>query len=221
MSVSNTTRYRVRQIAWALAAISVLTFFFANRNPKVLRWTESVPLSSGQQIEIKRHVKFRWRTNLGAPRSGDETISSTLQSIATPKLFPDWSAPMVPVLLDRDPQTGQWWLVATNSHCEFWQRNLEPQPPYWAFVVIGNRWRRAPIPEFASDRRANLFTLYDFKDWYWTLQRRFTVRKREQMAIPNEWEYNAIRPTIRSNCAVSNQPADKPYEQNLIEFWRP
>ena len=128
---------------------------------------------------------------------------------------------MLPLLLERDPVTGAWWLVASTSECDFWQRNQEPQPPYWAFVTDGGRWRRAPVPEAYWGRLANLFVRYDFDDTDRVLRKTLAARKLAQRPEADH-DFNAfLSKTIVCKCSPSTLPGLSKIELDLTDFRRP
>ena len=125
---------------------------------------------------------------------------------------------MLPLLLERDPVTGAWWLIASTKSCEFWNRNQEPQPPYWAFVAQGGEWRRAPVPEAYWGRLPNLFSRYDFDDTDRKLSKTLAARKAAQRPS-NDQEFTAVlSKSATCKCSPSDLPGRAKVELDLAEF---
>lgn len=125
---------------------------------------------------------------------------------------------MEPLFLDREPGTGTWWLIATMSHCHFWNRNGEPEPPYWAFRSDGRRWWRAPMPSFAWGRRANLFTRYEIGDSDAVLMTSVAEQKAADYPRYEGDPLYAVSRESRARCSASIGEYKPPFERNLRQF---
>ena len=83
-------------------------------------------------------------------------IAASLKIISGPTDFVFWSAPILPMLLDRDPQNGEWIVVAGADSLQFWNANGQPCPRQWAFRLHNGSWYLQPIPESLIGRKPNL-----------------------------------------------------------------
>lgn len=155
---------------------TMLHFPYGERD---IKWTETVPLSSGGTVNVRR-VQSVEVTLTSEGRSGDLAKMAKVTSDSDPPAFPPWQAPMLPILIDRDPDTGAWVLIATMYSCNVWGRNGQPKPPYWGFRVVDGQWRRADIPEAFWDRPANLFAAIQATDSSSTVRSSYEYRRRAQ-----------------------------------------
>ena len=185
-----------------------------------LEWIEDVELASGEIIKVERDVKFRWRFLFGSGRAPDEVKYSAVRPAEQAADFPEWRAPMLPILLEKDLATGAWWIVATTRQEEFWHRNQQPQPPYWAFTTEKNRWVRASVPEFIWGRAANLFVRFDYDDSRRKLKKTVAERKIKQgPRFKNDFTV-VVDKSMRCLCMPSDLPQISSDELDLREFRR-
>lgn len=142
-----------------------------------LEWTETVTLSSGEQIEIERDVAYSHPKYLGGGfGTARKWRKAILRSTAKPPLFPKWDAPLFAIYLDRDAR-GVWWLIGASDSASFWLRNAEPPTGQWAFCVKGDRWVLAPVPADYLGRKANLLVELHPDDTDWKIRREIAARK--------------------------------------------
>lgn len=210
-------------IAAALCAtVAVLVFYFSwTPDPPGtvrLQWKEQVVLAGGAKIEIERFVRFHWQQPWAGPRSEDETQDAWLRSTLNPPAFPIWQAPMVPLVLDRDPGSGEWLLVATMSHCRVWALNGQPKPPYWAFRVENGRWMRTAMPEEIWGRPANLLVRYDKDDDDNQLRAGAAIRKSYQPALSEYDKFAVVDPDVKNNCSPADASGVDPRDRDILKF---
>ena len=213
----------MKKLLIVAVVLGVLLYFFGEKKwlgggTTHLEWTEDVSLASGEKIQIERDVKFRWGFIFLGGREGNETLRSVVRPAAGSKAFPEWSAPMLPILLDRDPVTGTWWLVATTEEEKFWQRNQEPQPPYWGFKTQVGRWVRTSVPDQAWGRVANLFVRYDYDDSTRTLRHSLKVRKANQKPLFEGDFTSVVDKSFQCRCMPSELPRLSKVELDLTGF---
>lgn len=172
------------------ALLAALVFLFASgcdemRRHADLRWTEPVSLESGETVHIERHVEmWRERASGGAFSSAPFYKTSSLKLVGADNDFPLWNAPLVPLVLDRDPGSREWIVVAGTDGCSRWLRNGLPRPPYWAFRLRDGEWYRDAIPNAFLGRAANLYVEYDVVDSSDELEEQIRQRKKAQLTTP-------------------------------------
>lgn len=122
-----------------------------------LKWNEQVELQSGEMIVIKRTAKFseNWIAGGGG---GSFNKGMTIEFVKPNK--PDnptiWSALYVPMVLDRDPETKEWFILATFFHCDGWYDLGRPKLPYTEYHFRNGKWLQLPLNEKWLRREANL-----------------------------------------------------------------
>jgi hypothetical protein len=151
----------------------------------VLEWIEPVKLEAGSTVEIRRHVEM-WheRASAGGFSSSPVYKSSSIELEPASPEFPIWDAPLVPLVLDKDPVSGEWLIVASANSCDFWGRNGKPTLPYWTFRLRKGVWYRDATPQFLIGRVANLFVDFDVTDSSSDLHSSITTRKQLQAQQP-------------------------------------
>jgi hypothetical protein len=150
-----------------------------------LRWTEDVLLSNGEIVTVKRHVVMSHPRALGGGFSSAKIYTtSSIEAAANLANFGIWSAPFVPIVLDKDPATGDWIVVASHDGCLPWLRNGLPRPPYWAFRFHAGGWYRDAIPDSFLMRTANLLIEFDVGDKPERQAREIEYRKQAQSSQP-------------------------------------
>lgn len=131
-----------------------------------LKWNEEVELKSGEVIVIKRTAKFseNWIAGGGG---GSFNLGMTIEFKSPDK--PDnsaiWSGLYVPMILDRDPDTNEWFIIATFIHCDSWYDIGRPKLPYTAYRYREGKWLQQSIEPKWIGRKANVITpdLFDRK----------------------------------------------------------
>lgn len=163
-----------------------------------LTWIEPVQLAAGETVNVKRHVVMWHERALGGGFSSAPVYkTSTIELLPSAPQFPVWDAPLVPLVIDRDPANGEWVIVASIDGCSFWLRNGLPRPPYWAFRLRHGEWYRDAIPEFMLSRAANLYVEFDVTDTSGELDREIEARKRSQTASPKHApQYRNVDPAF-------------------------
>lgn len=167
-----------------------------------LRWNEPVTLASGDTVNIRRHVEMWHDRALGGGFSSVPVYrTSSIELIGSGARFPVWSAPMVPIVLDKDPAAGEWIVIAGADGCDFWSRNGRPRPPYWAFRLRDGQWYRDAIPEAFHRRVANLFVEFDVADESDALNEHIKERKQSQATNPKHSEqYSSVNVAYEKGC---------------------
>lgn len=126
-----------------------------------LQWSEEVRLEGGQIVLAERTARGKKYSELGGPKGWNQTEMSVVITKAPNgiKLPPEWRAAYVPALLDYQPSSSSWSIVATFYYCETWYELGRPMPPYIEYQSInGSPWKRVPLEERFIDRKTNLLT---------------------------------------------------------------
>ena len=125
------------------------------------RWKEEVRLSDGRMIVVKRTAKGTITRDMVMRATGWKPKETTLRipevdGFANP---PVWRSGLIPVVMDYDPASSTWSVVATYMWCSTWYDMGRPTVPYVQYISVGgDAWRVVPLQPGLIDRRANLLT---------------------------------------------------------------
>lgn len=183
---------RLAVVVGTVAALWLLYRFIDPNGPNwtELKWTESVQLASGETVEIKRHIKFEQHRiwGMGGTWSAKHFEQSQIDLVEDSDTFLRWSAPLLPIYMDRDAASGEWIVIAVEDGDRLRPHNGAPCPPQWAFRLRSGTWYLQPVPKEFLGRRSNL--LMDIKrgDDKRLIGTRFRAnvekRKSEQFSLP-------------------------------------
>ena len=127
-----------------------------------VRWSEEVRLKDGQMIVVKRTAQGKTYSELGGTGGWRDPVQMSVSIAPTPggiKPPPEWRDNYVPALLDYDPHSKAWSIVATFYYCSTWHAMGRPIPPYIEYQsTSGGSWQRVPLEERLLDRETNLLT---------------------------------------------------------------
>lgn len=128
-----------------------------------LRWNEEVELQSGEVIVIKRTAKLseNWIAG-GGGGAFNKGMTIEFESPDKPDTPAIWSGLYVPMILDRDPDTHEWIIVATFYHCDSWYDIGRPKLPYTAYRYREGKWLQLPMEPKWIGRKANLIAADPF-----------------------------------------------------------
>jgi hypothetical protein len=146
-------------VALALGAWWLISYLRDPNGSEIndMRWQESVKLASGETIQVKRHVRFRQQYSIGVGQmTAPRYQTASLEIVPAPKDFVPWSAPMIPIFLDRDPDNGEWIVVGAEGNSSMWDFNGKPCPPQWGFRLHQGVWYIQPVPANLIGRPPNL-----------------------------------------------------------------
>lgn len=143
----------LRTGACSLAAIVAL----AGCGDARMRWKEQVKLDSGEVVVVARSARFseNWIPGGG----GGSLVKGMSVQLEQPKGYgalAPWHESYVPIVMDRDPESGEWFIVATFYHCDAWYEWGRPRLPYAEFRLRGGAWVRQPLSDKWIGRRTNL-----------------------------------------------------------------
>lgn len=145
------------RLRWAAAIGAVLSLASCDRN-EIVAWSEEVKLQSGELIVISRTAAFseNWIAGGGG---GAFNMGMTLR-IQNPQHAENpsvWEGRFVPILLDRDPQSKEWFVVATFFHCDSWYELGRPKLPYTEYRFKNGQWvQQALSPQWVG-REGNVW----------------------------------------------------------------
>lgn len=135
------------------------------RDPR-MDWREEVQLQSGEVIVIKRTAKFseNWIAG-GGGGSFNRGMTIEFDSPNKPDNPAMWSGLYVPMILDRDPDTNEWFIVATFYHCDSWYDLGRPKLPYTEYRYREGKWLQQALNAKWIGRDANAIAavLFDRK----------------------------------------------------------
>lgn len=121
-------------------------------------WTEDVLLHNGEKVVAQRTAHLSGNSIAGGGGGSFNKgmklgiISGSSEESST------WSDLYVPMLLDRDPKTGEWILVATFFHCDSWYKLGRPLLPYTEYrLTKSGAWIQQHLSAELVGRKANLF----------------------------------------------------------------
>jgi hypothetical protein len=139
------------------AALCAVTMGLSGCEKKHFQWTEDVRLADGSTVQVERTVRYGKVTNeLGGPTSR-WVSEATITIVEQGSRLPTWSLPMQPFLLDKDPATGRWLLVASAmEYCDYASRFGAPFVTFPTFELNNAEWIYVGLPESMVNRTANL-----------------------------------------------------------------
>lgn len=140
-------------------ALIALTSLLAGCGPKQLMWSEEVQLQDGDILVIRRTALAQPFRQIGGT-GGWENEGMTVE-IASPVDADNpgiWTGKFVPLIFDRDPDTKEWFLVATFYSCTSWYDLGRPKLPYTEFRYRNHQWLQQSLSDKFIGREANMFT---------------------------------------------------------------
>jgi hypothetical protein len=157
-------------------------------------WKEEVKLQSGEVVVVKRTAKSKPFGEIGGA-GGWENEGMTVQIIQPLKADnpPLWDAKFVPLVFDRDPQTKEWFMVATFVSCTSWYELGRPKLPYTEYRVKNGQWRQQALSPNLIGREGNMLT---------------TIHSTGE---PDH--------TISSKEGINNDPAISPEYKRVVRNW--
>lgn len=144
------------------ACLFAVALMFTSGCSKVsLGWSEEVRLTDGQVIVVDRTAKGEKNYEIGGPGGWNQSEMSVhiRESPVEMRLPPDWREAFVPILLDYQPSTNTWSLVATFYFCSKWYELGKPALPYVEYQSRdGGDWMNVPLEERLINKESNLLT---------------------------------------------------------------
>jgi hypothetical protein len=124
-------------------------------------WKEEVRLSDGRLIVVKRTAKGTIKRDMAMRATGWEPGETTLRIAQADGVLnpPVWRSALIPVVMDYDPASSTWSVVATHLSCITWYDMGRPASQYVQYISVGGEaWRVVPLQPGWAGRRANLLT---------------------------------------------------------------
>jgi hypothetical protein len=133
---------------------------------------EEVQLASGEMILIDRKIVATPLGEIGGPGGWDPKYNSL--RIVDPDFSdtpPLWESKegLIPLLLDRDPQTKEWFLVVSFFMCEAWTYLGRPKHPYAEFRVRDGEWQRVALSPEVMGKVTNIYPNIPSDGGFWTV----------------------------------------------------
>ena len=124
-----------------------------------VKWREEVRLASGEVIFVARRAEGKRLGEIGGSGGWEATrMTLEIDQPKRPANPPVWSDRWVPMLFDFDPDTKEWFLVATFYTCTDWYDLGRPKLPYVQYRTRNGRWEQVPLDTNLFGRPANLLT---------------------------------------------------------------
>ena len=144
---------------WLIFPVTVLIALVTACGNRQIEWKEEVKLKSGEVVVVKRTAKSKRIGEIGGP-GGWENEGMTVQIIQPikPDNPPSWNAKFVPLVFDRDPDTKEWFVVATFYSCTSWYELGRPRLPHTEFRLTNGQWRQQPLSPDLIGREGNMVT---------------------------------------------------------------
>lgn len=165
-----------------------------------MEWKEQVKLQSGEVIVVERTAKFseNWVAGGGG---GSINKGMTLQVVQPSKSDNPgvWDARFVPIVLDRDPETQEWFMVATFFHCDSWYELGRPRLPYTEYRFRNRRWVQQPLTQKWIGRDANVLPA--------DLSNRAAIAETKPTM------------TVERKAGILNDPAISPEFKRIVDQW--
>lgn len=159
MKIAGATTAFVYALRLILLCTLVLTMVGCSRMSE--SWKEEVRLSDGRLIVVKRTAKGTLTRDIAMRATGWIPRETTLRigqvdGAANP---PVWRSHLIPVVMDYDPASSTWSVVATYIFCDTWYDMGRPVSPYVQYISVdGEAWRVVPLQAGLIGKRANLLT---------------------------------------------------------------
>ena len=159
MKITEATTALAHALRLILLCTLVLTIVGCSRMSE--SWKEEVRLSDGRMIVVKRTAKGTITRDMAMRATGWIPREITLRipqadGAATP---PVWRSVLIPLVMDYDPTSSTWSVVATHVFCSTWYDMGRPALHYVQYISVGGEaWRVVPLQPGWAGRRANLLT---------------------------------------------------------------
>jgi hypothetical protein len=122
-----------------------------------IKWREEAVLQDGRALVLKRSAQGKSFSELGGPGGWEATnMTLEIETPTDPANPPLWSQRWVPMLLDQDAQTKEWFVVATFYTCTDWYDLGRPKLPYVEYRTRNGQWEQVPLSPSLFGRKANL-----------------------------------------------------------------
>ncbi len=152
-------RHSANAVGRILVFLTAAGLASCSMNNNGYHFAEEVELGSGEVIQVERQLKYRTIGEFGGP-GGAEILYSSLDIVSSfVKDRPlKWESTdgLDPILLDREPTSGEWVILATFISCEAWYQLGRPKHPYVEFRFRQGAWQTIPLTDGWFGRPANM-----------------------------------------------------------------
>jgi hypothetical protein len=159
MKIAGATTALVHTLRLILLCTLLLTMGGCSRMSE--SWKEEVRLSDGRLIVVKRTAKGTITRDIAMRATGWKPKETTLRiaQVDGATRPPVWRSFLIPVVMDYDPASSTWSVVATYMWCSTWYDMGRPVSPYVQYISVGGEaWRVVPLQPGLVGKRANLLT---------------------------------------------------------------
>jgi len=115
-------------------------------------WTEEVQLANGDVVRVERMHRYEMQGAWSGPQF-EMPIETRLRIVGDTA---EWVGRLDPILLARDPSTGDFVLVGTTAVRQVWEEYGKRKLPYWSFRLRGDRWTPQQIEPWLFGMKSNL-----------------------------------------------------------------
>ncbi|MCA3001324.1 MAG: hypothetical protein ING64_01380 [Rhodocyclaceae bacterium] len=148
-------------VAIAIVLVALVAFGILLAMDKRISFNEEVGLADGRVVIIERLIKAKPLGEVGGPGGWDPLYNSfEFVGVPEPAKPSKWESDrgLMPMLVDRDPATGEWFVVATFFTCEPWYALGRPKLPYTEFRYRNGGWLQSDLSSNLIGRKANVST---------------------------------------------------------------
>lgn len=126
-----------------------------------LKWDEEVQLQSGEVIVIQRTAKFSESGMAdGRGKSPSQAMTIQFKSPKRPDTPATWSGSHAPMIIDRDPDTHEWFIIASTYSCDYKVDTEQPASLYMAYRYREGKWLQQSMNPKWAVRDTNLAVIH-------------------------------------------------------------
>jgi len=157
-STFNRSRNVTIAVAGTVVCVVSIGWFMRTYDDVHVQWSEQVDVNGGKSIVISRSVRGNLfgNTNVQPENWWPTEYTIDLPSSSSTTTPPSWRSPLRPFLLELDPASNTWYLIAEPFGCSVWKKFGEPTPPYFQYTLVRNAWVQGNLEPKHIGRRPNL-----------------------------------------------------------------
>ena len=126
-----------------------------------LHFKEEIQLSSGEMIVVDRRFILSSMGGIGGTGGWESNFNS--MEIIKPKHKDNpaiWQTEeeLIPVLMDRDPKTKEWFVLSSTFSCAQIRKMGKPKAPYVEDRWRNGKWQRIALSPEHMGRDTNIYT---------------------------------------------------------------
>ena len=194
--------YERRPLCALIAALAGITATGCSGNSEYA-WREEVRLQDGQLLVVERTARYEenWVAG-GGGGSFNKGMTLRIPPSAASAPATVWSDRFVPLLLEREPVTHEWVLIATFFHCDSWYDLGRPPLPYTEYRYRAGQWVRQPLSPQWIGLKANVLAA-DPSDKAVLISKEVLTVERKKALVENSLmapEYKGVVDNWSSGC---------------------